>query len=287
MPVKDSSIKLTLVQKPERFRAVVEKGAVSLVSSPMQVTARCVIAADPQGLRPPKLAPDTKPRTAPWKLGFMQIQVFETAWAYYRGAEKGLGCVLNDKAAKRELKVCRDYEPDYGVVWYEGSKNMFECYGMPNMGKDPPWPVEFYFGDNPKHEVDATVLNGETNRTNYLHEARCAMAFITTLTEQIKEGVYQHHRHFLWSAIWHILATSKEPQKKNTEFQIIGDSGFWISDFKRGAPKDPSFLKSLNDPHLTLSCNEVADSAPVDKSTASTWTRFKLMDQKPRMFPAK
>ena len=285
MRVDDTKIQLSLVQKPGSFRAAASGGAVTMAASPIQVTARCQVHADASyQITPAALACRANPRFAPWKLGFMQLQILETAWAYYRGAQRDHGCVLNDTSARRQLQICRDYERSLGTVWYEGSNNVYDCYGLPDASRRPPWNLEFYFGDNPRHDVNSQVLNDQTQRYNYLYEARCALAFVTTMTEQISQGVYKHHRHFLWSAIWHIQATSPQPQKQNTLFKLLPGSGFWISEFKRGGPTDSRYLKVLNNPALTLSCNEVAEGASVAKSVASDWQRFPLMDQKDKLF---
>ncbi len=201
----------------------------------------------------------------------MQLQILEKAWAYYRGTQNEQGCVLNDTAARRSVQICRDYEPSTGTVWYEGSENIYDCYALPKLGDPSPWNFELYFGDRPKHEINLNVLNPQTNRYNYLHEARCALAFFTTLTEQVKPGIYTHHRHFFWSAIWHIRNRSSQPAKLSDEFKFLPGSGFWVSDFKRGAPHDRRYLQALDDSSITRSANQISAEAPVVKSVASNW----------------
>jgi len=285
MRVDDAKTHLSLVQKPGRFRAEASGGTVSMSASPLQVTARCQVQADGSySTTPADLTRSTNPRFAPWKLGFMQVQILETAWAYYRGAQSDQGCVLNDTSSRRQLTICRDYDRSLGTVWYEGSTSIYDCYGVPDMSRRPPWNLEFYFGDSPLHDVNAHVLNEQTHRYNYLHEALCALAFVTTLTEQITPGIYKHHRHFLWSVNWHVQATSPDPQRQNTAFNLLPPSGFWISEFKRGGPMDSRYLTVLNNPGLTPSCNEIAKSASVDRLVSSDWQRFPLMDQKVKKF---
>ena len=285
MRVDDAKIQLSLIQRPRDFRAAASGDGVRLIASPLQVTARCQVDADASyQITPATPISRTNPRLAPRKLGFMQVQILETSWAYYRGAQRDEGCVLNDTFSRRQLQICRDYERSLGTIWYEGSSIVEDCYGLPDVSRRPPWNLEFYFGDNPFHDVEARVLNDQTQRYNYLHEARCALAYVTTLTEQTTPNAYEHHRHFLWSAIWHVQANNPEPQKQNSVFKLLPGSGFWISDFKRGGPTDPRHLQVLNSPALTPSCNEVAQGASVVKSVARNWQRFPLMDQKDRTF---
>ena len=284
MRVDDAQIQLRVDRKPAHFRAEASGGAVQMVASPLQVSARCQVEPEfSYRIAPDDFMSRTSPRDASWKLGFMQVQILETAWAYYRGAQSADGCQLNDTAARRSSKVCRDYDRSSGTVWYEGSKSIGDCYGLPDRSLRPPWNLEFYFGDSPDHGMPAKVLNEQTQRYNYLREARCALAFVTTLTEG-DQGVHKHHRHFLWSAIWHIQAASTEPQKVNTTFRLLAGSGFWISEFKRGGPIDRRYLDVLNNSSLTPSANEVVEGALVAKSVASDWQRFPLMDRKDKLF---
>ena len=285
MHVVDSRIRLSLIQKPGHFGARAEGEKVIMFASPLQVRAQCQVDAGSSYTIPVSpLVCSANPRFAPWKLGFMQVQVLENSWVYHRGAQRDDGCVLLDLSARRELKICRDYEPSLGTVWYECSKNIYDCYGLPDVYQCPPWNVEFNFGDNPLQEVGDHVLNEQTQRRNYLHEARCAMAFVTTLTEQLSEGVFKHHRHFFWSAIWHIQAVSPEAEKNKKAFKVLPGGGFWMSAVKRGGPMDPRYLKVLNNSQLTPSLNQIVTEAPVAKSTASDWQRFPLMDQKDSKF---
>lgn len=279
------SIHMAVKQRPRHFDTQSNGGNIRLLSGPFQVTALCEVVPDKSELQhEPATSGLLNGRTAPWKLGFMQLQIQEIAWAYFRGAEPNDGCALIDTATRREPQICRDYERESGTVWYEGSKIISDCYGVPDASRLPPWKLELYFGDNPIQDIYSYVLNEKTSRYNYLHEARCSIAFITTLTEQVREGVYKHHRHFLWSALWHVQAASTDPQKTNTTFTMLPGTGFWVSAFKHGGPNNLRYLSALDNPHLTRSCNEAAAEASIVKSTASTWQRFPLMDRKDRIF---
>lgn len=285
MRVDDAMTQLQLVQTPGNFRAEVSGDAVYLRASPIQVTARCRVDADATfQAAPANLTSRTDPRLAPRKLGFMQVQTLETLWAYYRGTTNAEGSLLNDWSARRQQQICRDYKPSLGTVWYEGSASVYDCYGLPDLSRPPPWNLEFYFGDNPRNDISAHMFNDRTQRRNYLHEVRWSTAFVTTLTEQTSIGVYKHHRHFFWSGIWHFQATNPGPQHLSTGFRPLPGCGFWRSDFKRGGPVDTRYLAVLNDPNFTLSCNEVVQNAPVVTSLASDWQRFPVMDQKDRLF---
>lgn len=278
------NIDLSVVQRPKhhQFATAISGGSVHMTAAPFQVTAQCRVEVDPHYMPP---SPPISPRSAPWKLGFMQVQILETQWAYYRGIESTHGCVLNDLAKHRIPGIVRDYEPSFRTVWYECSKNASDCYGLPTAGKSPQ-KLEFYFGDNPRQGNHAVVKNPLTNRLNYLHEARCAVAFITTLTEltsrdnKTGKETYKHHRHFSWSAIWHIQATNVRPDGSNMAFRLLPGSGFWVSPFMSGGSLGLPYLNVLNNSMLTTSANEVAKSAGVEQSVADRWQRFALMDQK-------
>ena len=278
MHVVDSSIQLSVPQRPT-LTAATAAGGFRMDSTAFQVTARCRIE---DGGAASSTSAFTNPRLAPWKVGFMQLQVLEVSWAYFRGVGSSDGCVLNDKVARRTDTVCRDYEPGAGVVWYEGSARPAECYGVPDPGKPGPWDVEFYYGDRPEHDVPLRVTNAQTSRANYLYEARGSMAFLTTLTEEVSTGSFRHLRHFFWSVIWHVRA--RGGGGPNAAFDLLPGSGFWMSPFKIGGPSNGRYLAVLNDPGLRSSCNDIAQSVSVDQSTASGWQRFPLMDKKDALF---
>jgi hypothetical protein len=280
MQVADSSIRLHVVQRPSAFRAEVQRDIVRLIASPFQVTANCSVTGAPISLPPSAL---TNPRNSPWKLGFMQLQVLEVQWAYYRGLQSSDGCLLNDYASGRSLDLCRDYNRMSGTPWYEGSSNPVDCYGIPDTSKPAPWNLEFYFGDNPLNEFPAAVLNPDTQRRNYFHEARVAMAFITTLTCQSPTGL-THLRNFSWSVIWHVRSTTDTPQLSNARFTLLPGSGFWISHFRKGPPTTSKYTALLNNLSLTKSCNEIANSAAVNKQVSGWWQTFPLMKEKDKLF---
>ncbi len=286
MQLDESSLRLSLAQKPRDFRMDPLGETLRLAASPLQVTATCRLHADASLARPTpsNYSVRPSPRTAPWKLGFMQVQILETLWVYYRGAQPEHGCVLNDFSAYRREKICRDYDPSTGTVWYEGSDNIYDCYGVPDVTAPAPWTVEFYFGDNPRHDVPARVLNPETRISNYLHEVRWSTAFVTTLTEQTSPGFYVHRRHFFWSSVWHFQAMSPTPQVQNALFKPMPGTGFWISEFRRGGPRDSRYLAVLNNPAITPSANDIVGATAPSKSVASSWQRFPLMEQRDQLF---
>ena len=82
MQVDASSIKLVVTQQPKNFQASFAQGTVRASCSALQVDATCTVLAS--GASP---SPAPNPRFAAWKLGFMQLRILETSWAYYRGAQ--------------------------------------------------------------------------------------------------------------------------------------------------------------------------------------------------------
>jgi hypothetical protein len=141
MRVDDSSIHLEMVQHPTKFAAKKEGSNVDLQGGQFQVTATCTVRGD--GGAAAAGAGRVDPRRAPWKLGFMQLRILETQWAYYRGQRDGDGSVLIDHVANQAVGICRDYDPQLGHLWYECTKNPADCYGVPNPALRPPWHLTF------------------------------------------------------------------------------------------------------------------------------------------------
>jgi hypothetical protein len=282
MRVDDASLQLSVVQRPRAFQAQYRMGNVELIGGPFQVTAKCTVhrggATGPVAGRGP-----VNPRSAAWKLGFMQVRVLETNWAYYKGAQPQAGSALFDKAVGQRLGICRDYDSSSGHVWYEGSGNPADCYGVPDPSKTPPWRLEFHFGDNPKNDVPGAIANGNTSLHNYLDEARVALAFVTTVTE-LRNGAFHHLRHFMWSMIWHIKSATGPAGAGRGPYTLIKDSGFWVSEFKRGAPTDPRYRSVLDNAALTNSCNDVVQSVMPSKQFDSGWGSFPVMTRQDRLF---
>jgi hypothetical protein len=281
MRVDDRSIQLSVVQQPGNFQVVHVGGdKVELKGGPFQVTAKCTVlngGATPGG-------GSFNPRTAPWKLGFMQARVLETNWAYYRGTSEGQGGVLVDNVANQSVAICRDYDRGLGHVWYEGSANPADCYGVPNPAMPAPWSVVFHFGDQPQHDIFPYHHNARTSARNYLDEGRVALAFVTTLTELAGQNRFVHHRHFFWSVIWHFKAATGPAGQGKGPFRMLPGSGFWVSGFKTGAPSNPRHLAVLNDATLTRDCNEITQTATPSRQPASDWRRFPLMDARDKLF---
>jgi hypothetical protein len=101
MLIDDAQIQLRVDRKAAHFRAEASGGTVQLVASPLQVSARCQVEPDfSYRIAPEDFMSRTSPRDAPWKLGFMQVQILETAWAYYRGAQSADGCQLNGRPVR-------------------------------------------------------------------------------------------------------------------------------------------------------------------------------------------
>jgi hypothetical protein len=286
MRVDSATIKLSLDQKPGNFQVTYVGGdKVELKGGPIQVTAKCTVlngGALPGGAGGMQPAPN--PRTAPWKLGFMQARILEVNWAYYRGMRESDGGVLVDNVANQPVKICRDYDRGIGDVWYEGSATVSDCYGVPNPAMPPPWQVVFYFGDNPRHDIFPWHHNATTGAKNYLDEARVSLGFVTTMTELAGPKQFVHHRHFFWSVVWHFKAENGPAALGKGPFKLLPGSGFWISGFKTGAPVAPEYLTVLNDPTLTRDCNEVTQSATPSRQPARDWKRFPMMDAKDKAF---
>lgn len=274
--MKVTKLELKPYKKNLPVQVAKEAGGVRLTLGPtLQVNATCKA----EGPAPRGAAAVTDPRAAPWKLGFMQARVAETRWSYFRGKKETEGCVLLDQSAPPTLKICRDYEPRAQTVWYECTDVPADSYCVPDWSKPGPWEMECFFGDSPKSDCYEHVVNPNNQLYNALYEARTALGFVTTFTE-LQEGEFKHHKHFFWSVVWHIQATGVPAQP----FKFLPGSGFWLSGFKDGAPRDNAVLNVLNNAAITPSCNEIAANTRVEKSVSSTWTRFPVMDRKEKLF---
>ncbi len=285
MRVDEASIQLNIVQRPAQFAAVVSANKVMMTSSPFQLNARATVLAD-ASYQPTAGGAVSRlnPRNARWKIGFMQVQILENAWAYYRGAQSNDGCVIDDLSGFRSEKICRDYAPLSNTEWYEGSSILEYCYGIPNLTHNPPWNVEFIFGDRPNQTLATRTYNRHTGQNNDLVEAIFSAAFVTTVTEQISPGLLKHHRHFFWSVIWHIQALpSFRGSNQPPQFKTLPGTGFWVSPIHRNAPRDARYLATLNNTSYTQSCNSIATNASRTTS-APTWQRFARMDEHDQRF---
>ena len=274
MIVDPTSIKLHAGFTPGSFNMRCKGELVSPFCSPLQVSARCTVRAS-QSTVPPVASTYVPPRAAPWKLGFMQAQILETNWAYYRGAtpQAGSSVVYNDSLGKNG--PCRDYDRSKGHVWCE-SMNANDSYGIPPGGAPSPWQLLFHFADQPENDFNRYVTNSQSALRNELHEARFAAAFVTTLTEQISPGMYRHLQHFLWSILWHARVTTPAAgQGQALEFRLLPGTGFWMSGFQPGAPHNPKYRAVLDNPTLTVSANDLTQK--VTLKSQEGWGTFSEM----------
>ena len=284
MRVDDASIKLQVVQRPRQFVANTTPREVTMTSTPFQVDVRATVHAD-ASVPPLSGGPVSRqnPRNARWKLGFMQVQILENAWAYYRGARPSDGCVFDDLSGFRSERICRDYSPLSNTEWYEGSSILEDCYGIPDLTRQPPWNVELIFGDCPRQTLATQTYNRHTSSDNDLFEARFAAAFLTTVTEQVTPGLLKHHRHFFWSVIWHVQALPATRPNSLPQYKTLPGTGFWMSPIHHNAPRDARYLATLNNTSYTQSCNSIA-SGSSRATSAPTWQRFPRMDERDKRF---
>ena len=274
MIVDPASIKLHAGFTPASFNMRCKGELVSLFCSQLQVSARCTVRAS-QSTVPPVASTYVPQRAAPWKLGFMQAQILETNWAYYRGAtpQAGSSVVYNDSLGKNG--PCRDYDRSKGHVWCE-SMDANASYGIPPGGAPSPWQLLFHFADQPENDFNRYVTNSQSALRNELHEARFAAAFVTTLTEQISPGMYRHLQHFLWSILWHARVTTPAAgQGQALEFRLLPGTGFWMSGFQPEAPLNPKYRAVLDNPTLTVSANDLTQK--VTLKSQEGWGTFSEM----------
>ncbi len=263
--VHEESLSVRFSRPPGRVWSSVNGGVLTFGTSDIQADADCLILPEKSG----EVLP------AGWKLGFIQLQLAETNWAYYKGRTEAEGAVFVDSGvAARSVAVCRDTSAE-GLIWYTGA-------GVADSSKETlqstalPWKVPmFYFGDSPRVEIPVEFFNAQTGARNVLEEAKVSMSFLTTLSIRDPKLRYRHLRHFYWGLTWH--ARRAADLGGSFVYPLLPGSGGNCTQVKSGAPKDPKHCALLTDEsRMARCCNEVASLAgmhPVVRSAAK-WAVF-------------
>ena len=210
-----------------------------------------------------------------WKLGFIQLQLQETNWGYYRGAKSEDGSLLvnSGNMPARAVDVCRDSEAE-GMIWYTGA-GPDDSLKETKQKTSLPWDVPmFYFGDQPSGEFKLEQTNPTTGKPNFLEEAKLKLSFLTTLTLRDHRLNYTHLLHFEWSVSWHARREAADA------YPLLRGSGSTLSPVRKGPPKDPALTALLTDEtRRARCCNEVSTIAGMHPlvTSAAAWQRFPAM----------
>ncbi|MCX6611506.1 MAG: hypothetical protein NTW74_11725 [Acidobacteria bacterium] len=266
MIVDDSGISLRFSQPPGRTSSSLRGQSLILATSDIQADANITV-------RPSR---DGEVLPIGWKFGFIQLQLAETNWAYYKGASAADGSVLVNygNSLARGTDLCRDSEKA-GQIWYTGAGDA-DSTKESKMAMPLPWTLPtFYFGDSPEGELALEFRNPKTGKLNRLDEAKLSLSFLTTLSMRDPQVRFTHLRHFTWGVTWHVRrAPGNTPRP---DFPFLPGSGGSCSPVRIGPPSSALHRAMLTDEGgRARNCNEVASGAvmhPVVEASTK-WQRF-------------
>ena len=211
-----------------------------------------------------------------WEFGFIQLQLSETNWAYYKGVSPADGSMLVNYGATqaRGGDLCRDTKVE-GQIWYTGA-------GAANSSKESsmamplPWVIPtFYFGDSPKGQYALEYRNPKTKILNRLEEVKLSLSFLTTLSMRDPKANFTHLRNFSWGVTWHVRrAPGNTPRP---DFPFEAGSGGTYSPIRNGPPSSAMHREFLtSESGRVKNCLLLAENAiahPAINASAK-WQRF-------------
>ncbi len=215
-----------------------------------------------------------------WKFGFIQLQLSETNWAYYKGASPADGSMLVNygSSAARGTDLCRDTERA-GQIWYTGAGDA-DSSKESTMAMPLPWILPtFYFGDRPEGELSLEYRNPKTKKLNRLEEAKMSLSFLTTLSMRDPNVVFTHLRNFSWGVSWHVRRVPGNTPRP--DFPFLPGSGGTCSPVRNGPPSSAVHRALLTDESgRARNCLEVASGAVRHPSieASAKWLRFEGME---------
>ncbi len=269
MIIDESSTSLRITHPPGRTSSSLRGQSLILATSDIQADAIITVRPSRQG----EVLP------IGWKFGFIQLQLSETNWAYYKGVNAADGSVLVNygSSAARGTDLCRDTERA-GQIWYTGAGDA-DSTKESKTAMPLPWTLPtFYFGDSPEGELALEFRNPKTGRLNRLEEAKLSLSFLTTLSMRDPKVVFTHLRNFSWSVTWHVRRSPGNTPRP--DFPFLSGSGGTCSAVRTGPPSSSIHCALLTDEgRRARNCNEVASGAvmhPVVEASAK-WQRFDAM----------
>ncbi len=267
MIIDDSCISLEFTQKLGPSASEIVGQALRLTVPPIQVDARLTVKPSSQG----EILP------MGWEFGFIQLQLSEVNWAYYKGPSSADGSMLVNYGSSeaRGTEICRDSKNE-GQIWYTGGGKSSTVESK--MDIPLPWtPSTFYFGDSPLGNYALEYRNPKTKSLNLLEEVRLSLSFLTTLSMRDPKVNFTHLRHFFWTVNWHVRRGPGRPLPK---FPLLTWRANSYSNVQKGAPPNAAHRALLSDESTRArNCNSLALRAQMQPSidASAKWQRFDAM----------
>jgi len=193
-----------------------------------------------------------------WTLGFIQVQLIETNWGYYRGKTNTDGScfIQRGRPPARPSQSCFDtFKPGVFIDNNHG-------YTTPNGDVMPPdlveinkgtqFPIKVATVDYPGDRYPFKRLNSQTQKDNFLHEAQVEMHFCTVLSLASPKSpssprVFQHLKHFTWNLRWHARFQPDFANPSGWKIKPLGGQGNGpeVSRVFDGEPTDRRFAELI------------------------------------------
>ena len=230
-----------------------------------------------------------------WRIGFIQVLLVETCYAYYRGQSNTDGSIFIQLAQPPAYirGVCRDTLDNANTIFYKLTPDydsVNNVYEPPPLIKSPtgnfPIPVQTYISDNPFIFWNLEELNNQTKKKNYLQEAGFNYRFCTVLSAQDPKGIFHHQAHFYWQVAAQATFTPLVYSPKVSNWLVTnGINTVNVGAVNKNDPTDARFALALTSPKITRSCNELSGIAlnRVSKPTSqnrhesTVWSTFDII----------
>jgi hypothetical protein len=251
-----------ITHRPVAQRPAVHGAHAEFTTTHISATGHATLGGDPGD------AP------AGWQLGFIQVELIETNWAYYRGKTKHDGSVFvqRARAPARPQKAYRDDDDPHDVFYDEPGASA-------PAGAHPPVALAIDYLDQPADGYPVSRQNGITHAPNLLHEVQIELLFCTILSTRDPAGVYRHLKHFYWNVRWQATFTPSTFNLAAGPHWVVvptaGGNGASVSHVFDGPPHDPRFMNILVAPQQQNANQAVADADAHPIVTESpTWRRY-------------
>jgi|HubBroStandDraft_1064217.scaffolds.fasta_scaffold03536_6 hypothetical protein len=244
-----------------------QRFSMVLASTPIKLRGQCTLTGelgeDPTG----------------WMFGFIQVELFETNWAYYQGKSNTDGSTLMQYGhlPARVRRSCRDTLRPTSVFY-----DFPEGFSPTVLGRSAKLPQQIgaTLYDYPYMSHPMTVLNSLTGKPNYLHEAQMEWPFCDVLCAKDPAGSYQHLLHIYWNLRWQVRiqpSSFSNVTKPWNYLQIAGTAGNAanVGLPSKGGPSDHRFTALLTAPFVPT-CNDVGNQAYANPKIEErrTWYEF-------------
>lgn len=196
-----------------------------------------------------------------WELGYIQLALFLTDYARYRGKTVAEGSVRITRNVKT---LSRDTHEKLPSLWYDsvrwgihkqgpfvprGTRVLPPGTTLPKSGE---YEISAGFGDAPYRSYPPTVRNTATGFENFIYHADIGLQFCTMLTARNPRGHYHVLKHFYWNVRWEahfLLSSMGRPQVRHPVDHLKMNIEHHIHS---GVPKDPRFHGRVLDKSLPI-----------------------------------